>query len=271
MLSGKKAKGHRYSEHIKMLALSLYHTNPKCYKMLRKLFSLPCVSSLKRYMSRVDLQPGFHQQIIDGLKLKISDMAPSSKLCAIVFDEMAVKESLSYDVRQDCVEGLENFGCLGKTKYIANHASMFMVRRLVEKWKQPVGYFLSSGPMSPDTIKTLLFECIDKLQSAGLIVKVVICDQGSNNRSLLNKLGVSLTQPFFSYNNSTIYSMYDPPHLLKSIRNNLKKSGYLVGNDAVSWTHIERFYSIDSNMPIRMPPKLTAKHINLPPFSTMAC
>ena len=126
MLSGKKAKGHRYSEHIKMLALSLYHTNQKCYKMLRKLFPLPCVSSLKRYMSRVDLQPGFHQQNIDGLKLKISDMAPSSKLCAIVFHEMAVKESLSYDVRQDCVEGLENFGCLGKTKYIANHASVFM-------------------------------------------------------------------------------------------------------------------------------------------------
>ena len=56
---------------------------------------------------------------------------------------------MSYDIANDCVDGLEDLGFTGKTKYVANHAGVFMVRGLVEKWKQPVGYFVTTGPMNP--------------------------------------------------------------------------------------------------------------------------
>ena len=61
-------------------------------------------------------------------------------------DEMAIKESVSYNAERDSVEGFEDFGSLGHTKYIANHEMVFMVRGLLTTWKQPVVYFLSSGP-----------------------------------------------------------------------------------------------------------------------------
>ena len=39
-------------------------------------------------------------------------------------------------------------GDLGQSKYMATHALVFMVRDLSSKWKQPVGYFLISGPIT---------------------------------------------------------------------------------------------------------------------------
>ena len=65
--------------------------------------------------------------------------------------------------------------------------------------------------------------------------------------------------------------MYDPPHLLKSLRNNLKKHGFAVkDNDDennVKLDVIVRLYEQDSSLPIRMIPKVTRKHIELPGFS----
>ncbi len=50
-----------------------------------------------------------------------------------------------------------------------------------------------------------------------------------------------MQQPFFFHNGRKIFYMYDPPHLLKNIRNNLKKHGFVVDDKAVSWTHIAEF------------------------------
>ena len=122
---------------------------------------------------------------------------------------------------------MEDFGHLGRTKGAANHALVFMVRGLTEKWKQPFAYYLSSSTMSAVTMKDLTLHSIDKLVQCGLNVKVVIRDQGSSNRSVLKKhLGVTVDNHYFMYNGKHNLTMYDPPHLLKNTRNNLKCSGY---------------------------------------------
>ena len=73
---------------------------------------------------------------------------------------------------------------------------VFMVRGIVNKWKQPFGYFLSSSPMQGSNMATLLKEAISLFQEIGLHVLVVVCDQGSNNRNLFEKqLGVEKENP----------------------------------------------------------------------------
>ena len=182
---------------------------------------------------------------------------------------MAIKENLRYNAKEDVVEGFEEMGEMGRTKYVANNALVFMVRSLTENWKQAVGYFLSSGPMKSDIIKSALLNCIDKVESVGLNVKVIICDQGSNNQSLVKSLGATEAKPTFLHNSSIYHIMYDPPHLFKNIRNNLKKSSFQIDENKILWKHVSDFYAVDSSMPIRMAPKLTKKHIDLPPFSSM--
>ena len=127
---------------------------------------LPSISTLMVCMWRVDIKPRFHPAVLEGLcyvfvirhtatpsssQLAFLEhcMTAETKICAIVFDEMAIKEHLCYDAGQDCVEGLEDLGNAGRYRYVANHAGVFMVHGLVQKWKQPVGYFITTGPMIP--------------------------------------------------------------------------------------------------------------------------
>ena len=162
-------------------------------------------------------------------------MCEVDRLPAVLMDKMAIKQSVDYNGGKDELKGFEDFGILGKTNDVSNHAMAFFVGGLVMKWKQPVGYFLSSGPMAGKAMKSLLFDCINKLTERGLIVKVVICDQGSYNRNLFESvLQVNEQKSYFVVSVDKVYVLYDPPHLLKNIRNNLKRHGFIVATQSVS-------------------------------------
>ena len=56
-------------------------------------------------------------------------------------------------------------------------------------------------------------DAITRLQAIGLHVKVLVCDQGSNNRRLLKSFSdVSVDKPYFSYSGNKVCVIYDPPH-----------------------------------------------------------
>ena len=259
-------RGRRWTVADKTLALSLLHSSPKTYRLLRSIFTLPSVCTLRNIVRQVEVYPGFNEYILHALKLKIVSMPAASKLVAILLDEMSIKQGVSYDRHMDVVEGF----CHGQTGQMANYALVFMVRGLIEKWKLPVGYFLSSGPMKGATMKDLLFDGITKLHAIGLTVMLVICDQGSTNVNLFETLlGVTVATPYFGHGDNRILFMYDPPHLLKSVRNNMKKSGFTVDGHDILWQHIRSFYDLDSSKPIRMAPRLTKKHLDLPPFAPL--
>ena len=152
----------------------LLHASPKTYRLLQRVFDLPSVKTLRVAMRRVSVYPGFNQHILDALQKKLATTPEHSKVVAVVIDEMAVKEGLTYDKARDVIEGFSEG--VSRSKELANHAIAFMARGLVEKWKQPVGYFLSSGPMGGSEMNILLQQCIDKLTHIGLTVLVVIGD-----------------------------------------------------------------------------------------------
>ena len=200
----------------KMLALSLYYHSKKAYKVLSRLFELPSRSTIQSTLQKANVYPGFSEKVFSALRIKVNTLSDADKNCAIIFDEMALKTGLTYNTALDKVEGFEDFGCVGPTKFVANHALAFMARGLNSKWKQPLGYFLSSGPISAATLQTLTRNCIRKVKGVGLNVKLLICDQGSNNRSFIEQREkVTKEKPFFKIDNERVYVMYDPPHLLK--------------------------------------------------------
>ena len=145
-----------------------------------------------------------------------------------------------------------------------------MARGITKNWKLPIGYFLSNSTMSPKNIQQKMVEGIQKLQSVGLCPVAIVMDQGTNNQSGMKLLGCTTEKPFFSINGTRIYGFFDPPHLLKNIRTNFKKYGFSVGSKEAKWEHLEELYKHDSSKHIRMAPKLTARHLELPAFSTMS-
>ena len=111
---------------------------------------------------------------------------------------------------------------------------------------------------------------LKNLKKIGLQTKVLICDQGPNNRCFLQKLeNVSTERPYIVSNNKKVFIVYDPPHLLKNVRNIFKKSSYKYGDVEVKWEFIVDFWNMEKVMSIGMVPKLTDKHITVPHFSTM--
>jgi len=51
---------------------------------------------------------------------------------------------MSYNSERNEVEGFEDFGDVDQSKYLANHSVVLMLRGLACKWKQPIGYVLTS-------------------------------------------------------------------------------------------------------------------------------
>ena len=146
------------------------------------------------------IKPCFHDSVLEALKVKVNAMDCRDKNVVLVFDEMSIKEGLLYNVGRDIIEGFEDFGHIGQTRYIANHAIDFMIRGLASKWKQPIVYFLSSGPIRAKTLQSLTRSCIRKVTETGLNVVALVCDQGSNNRSFIQHLEkVTIDRPYLMY------------------------------------------------------------------------
>jgi hypothetical protein len=140
---------------------------------------------------------------------------------------------------------------------------------MASNWSQPVGYAFSAAACKADEMKALLFHCLTECEKHGVKVKVIISDQGPNMQQFVRKLGVTIEQPYFIHNAIKYFYMFDTPHLLKSVRNNLHKYSIHFGKKAATWNIIKQFYEIDKQQQIKCCPKLTDSHIYLPAFSRM--
>ena len=158
----------------------------------------------------MNVKPGFSQSVLDALTQKVKAMVPIDHNVALVFDEMSIKQGLVYKEGSDIVEWFEDFGDIGQTRHIANHTIAFIVRGFASKWKQPVGYFLSCGPIKATTLQSLTKACIDQIE---LNMVALVCDQGSNNRGFIQQIEkVTTAQPYIMHGNEKIFVFYDPPH-----------------------------------------------------------
>ena len=269
-ISTKKGpQGRRWTSTSKKVALSIYYHSRKAYRLLRKLFVLPHRTTLQSILRKSKICPRFHEQVLQTIKYRVQSMAESEKDCVLCFDEMSIKSGRSYDAEHDCLEGVEDFCHLGRSKTLASHALVFMVRGISVTWKQAVGYFLSSGSAPSKNLSLLLKDCIARLSQIGLRVRAVGCDQGPTNQKLMRELNVGPNHPYFEFEGSKVHVLFDPPHLIKNVRNNLQKHDFVNGQEVYSWSDISKFYDFDKEQPVRMAPKLTDKHLTLPAFSSM--
>ena len=107
---------------------------------------------------------------------------------------MSIRQGLSHDKGKYVVEGFRHEQVRGKK--VTNHVMAFMVRVIASKWNQPLGYFLTSGPMVGSGINILLRQCIDKLKNIGLTCYLCL------------RLGIKQPKPVQTaqyYNQGTIF------------------------------------------------------------------
>ncbi|KAI5635915.1 transposase protein domain-containing protein [Phthorimaea operculella] len=252
-------------------------TEPKGIQISEKIFILPSPQTLLRVLSMANIRPGINKNTMAQIKKATEKMTVEDRLCIVLFDEMSLKPNVTYNDRKDRVTGFVTNGEDTKPEF-ADHAQVFMVRGLMKNYKQPVAYTFSQAATKGAELAMQLKTVITDLQAAGLIVVATVCDQGTNNtqciklllqetRGYLLRKGEEPKHNIILINDQEIIPLYDPPHLIKCIRNNLITK-HLQYKDNTSnqvktakWAHIEMFHQENPGYKgIRLVPKLTDAH-----------
>jgi len=158
-----------------------------------------------------------------------------------------------------------------------------MIRGVVKKYKQPFSYTFCKCTTYSHDLANQIRNVLKALQSTGLKIIATISDQGATNMAAINILKNDTKTHYlrrnleykddlyYEINSDTqclkIIRLYDPPHLLKGIRNNLlnKNVVFTINGEQkeASWNNIVDLYEIDSNIPdVRMLPRLTLEHVD---------
>jgi hypothetical protein len=264
-----KPRGRRWNLEEKILALTLLKRSRKCYALLQTLFPLPSGRTLQSLLNTVRFRTGINPHVFDALRLSVQKMSEIDRYCCLLFDEMSIRENVRFNQKLDCIEGFEDHGSERRNREVANHALVFMVRGVHRKWKQPVAYYLSCGSTKAGMLVQLLDEVLVACHDVGLHVVAIVCDMGTNNVGAINRLCENVSEPFFKCLNQEIATIYDPPHLLKCTRNNLRKYNVQFKSERVvsqlpvvaKWEHIEEVYKRDKDCLIRTLHRLTDTHL----------
>ena len=278
--ANKKKMGRRFEEKEKIMALALYKQGPRAYRWLRKFFILPSPLTLSRMISRAAIKPGINENIFEHLKKKSKKMTTNQKLCILMFDEIALSAHFDYNRKKDYITGFAQ----GSQK-IADHALVFMIRGLHKNYKQPLAYSFCSKTTPKEELVKKIRETIKKIHWAGFVVVATVCDQGATNVSAINYLVNENKMKYlrenkdfkwktFEVDGKEIVPLYDPPHLMKGIRNNLLNKDLkcvIEGQEKIAkWDHILQAYNKDTGIQgLRLMPKLTEKHVNIKKLSKM--
>ena len=128
-------------------------------------------------------------------------MSEKDRYYCLLVDEMLIRENVWFNQKFDCIERSEDLGSQGRMCNIANHALLFMVHGLHQKWKQPVAYYLSRGSTKAEMFVQSLKEVLGPCQNVGLHVVATVPDMGTNIVKAMKLLGSTRGEPFFQFQN----------------------------------------------------------------------
>jgi hypothetical protein len=182
---------------------------------------------------------------------------------------MSIRENVHFNQKLDCIEGFEVYGT-ERTFNIANHALVFIVRGLHQKWKQPLAYYFSCGSTKSHLLVRFLNEVLGTCQNAGVCVVGTVWDTGPNSIKAFKLLGATIQKPRFKVQNQETVTLYDPPHLLNCTRNLLLKykvqfESELMGTQlpaVAKLGHILNVYNWDKGNTVFLLYKFTDAHLS---------
>ncbi|KAL5237012.1 hypothetical protein ACI65C_004422 [Semiaphis heraclei] len=203
------------------------------------------------------------------------------KFCVILFDEVSLEAQLHYDHNVGSIMGFED-NSLERTQNFADHSLVFMIKGITKKYKQPMSYTFCQSSTNKHDLANQIRMVIQAVTSVGLKVVASICDQGTSNSAAIRVLN-NYTKEYYlrrKENNHddnfyeikcgderlNVIHLYDPPHLIKGIKNNLLKKNLVCTINGerkeARWQDIIDLYELENNIQeVRMLPRLTREHV----------
>ncbi len=220
----------KYEKELRKFALTIYFYSPKAYMYIRKEFKklLPHPSTMRKWYSQIDGEPGFSSEALAALKRKAAN-SKSPVICNFVLDEIDIRTALTY--KHGKYHGYEELG-FGEADDdsipLAKKAMVFMLVCLNGHWKVPIAYFLVQS-LDGDNLRHLVRTALLLVDDAQIVVRSITFDGISVNLTCFKLLGANLEvgpnfQPWFPHprhTNQKIFLILDPVHALKLVRNTI--------------------------------------------------
>lgn len=267
-----KNKRRPWTTEERKLALTMFYKSPSSYNFLRlQNLNLPGPSTVRGWIGQSKFLPGINKKFFAHLKHKFEFKEYKEKACSVCIDEISIKEFLEYSKDFDFIEGFEDLGKHGRSCNTANSCLVFMARGIYDSWKIPVAYFVTHSSIKHGILKSLIVDVVQELFNVSLCPKIIICDQGTNNQSAFKSLNVSEEKPYFYVDEHKVFAIFDTPHLLKSVRNNLIGNTFRKGDKIIAFSDILSAYNIDvKNKKSRALLKITDAHVKPNSFQKMS-
>ena len=266
LIKAQHGKGNQYDRDYIIYCLNLYHISPQAYRFLQSALCLPCPSTLFKHSFVVTTE--INERTLSILKMKVGKMTEAEKQCSVMIGAMSLKANLFFNIKEDKINGFHELEGTQSPKP-AKNALVIMVRGIFVNWKQPVAYALISECQNYDEINKWIDKILQKLFETGLIIRTFVSDLGSDLWKASKNRSVTIEKPYFFIDNKKIYYIFDAPHLMKNVRNNLMQYDFYFGNSIAKYDHILDFYYEDHIKSSRLAPKLTNNHIKPTSFEKM--
>ena len=231
----KNMKNMRYETEFLMECLLLRIKSATTYDHLAaaKILPLPHPNTILSLLSGMECKFGLNSFALSAIKSNLAGKAKYLRYGSVFFDEIKIKEDVTFDVRKLKFDGFVNFGENGVriTEHegqLADHVLLIGFRPFRDNWVQPIGAFASKGAATSNTTKELLMRSITALHQHGAEVLSVVCDGCQTNKGVMKLLGcnggLGTGKHFFSHplvGDNKIYFLIDVPYLYNCIRNQI--------------------------------------------------
>ncbi|KAL4107136.1 hypothetical protein QTP88_018568 [Uroleucon formosanum] len=259
---------------LRKFAMTLHFYSPSAYSYVRTIFSkaLPDVSTIRKWYSKLDVLPGMTKESFQAISLKVKEMKVNGKQLygCLVMDEMSIKHVHWTGTRH---QGYIDFGLGGKTEEMDNlpyakDAFVIMVVGMNTSWKVPIAYYLING-ISAEEKANIILNCLQELDTTGIIIKTLTFDGAANNLSMASELGANLQyselKPYFLHPNTNdkIHIILDPCHVVKLLRNCLGdwKILYTTNGETIKWSYFKNLVNHQNESGLHSATKLRNRHI----------
>lgn len=264
----------KYPEELRTFALTLHFYSVSAYSYVRKMFSncLPHPKTLTKWYSSIDGSPGYTQEAIRALEIKVQAMKKENKslICSLIMDEMSIRRHIQWNGKRQVGYIDYGFPLEGDSLPEAKEALVFLITGVNCRWKIPIAYFLVSG-LSAQQKAYLVKGCLTMLAKINVIITSLTFDGTATNRTMANILGAEIDdvrhlKTYFPHpvSNQPIFIILDPCHMIKLIRNLLGDYGILFnGNgESIKWNYFTELVKLQESHDLHPAIKIRRRHLN---------
>lgn len=264
-----------YEEHVLRECVLWKACSSKGYEHVkaRKLFKLPCRSTLQKFVGRSTGEVGVTTLIKDRLRAEFQALKiDQERHCSLIIDEMAIQQKVVYDRQVDKIFGLVDMGIDSSeasssgTPQVANRLLCFVIRGLSTAYIIPVGYFFTRC-LRNDELKKMTLSVMQAIEDAGFHVTRIVTDNHKTNAALFRSMSEDKTlqhviaHPFRE--DDPLFLSFDPNHLIKNLRTNLLERSMFDGDEEIQGgLFLKELYDIQSGLLVKPVRFLTRAHVD---------